>query len=398
MHLLGLLHKTFIKELPSVHKFRMNSLFDASTALIKSNKLTLTALGRSSSRDVKVRSNIKKMDRLLGNNHLQEEVGSFYKLMSKYLISANDKPWIHIDWCCLCSTTGMYLLRASMSMRGRSVVIYEECHPKTQENNHATHKAFLNQLKKILPPTTIPIIVTDAGFRAIWFAYVKEIGWDYVGRLRNKNAVKLIDSRLWVISKSLYQGATNLPTYLGQGLLTKTGKFLTHFVLYKGKKTSRKQYKARSRCYGASRGRYVKASKEPWLLVTSLEDVNIANNAVNIYRQRMRIEENFRDTKCTRYGFGLKESRTRSAARMKILVLIAAIATFACWLASIIAIDRGIAAGFQARSSKYINVLSSVYLGKEVLKKGLQSKPIVLKNALNKLFEIASKTKMEVIV
>jgi len=94
--------------------------------------------------------------------------------MKHYLVGGADKPLIHIDWCCLCATTGMYLLQASMSMQGRSIVIYEECHPKAKENNHATHKAFLNQLKKTLPPTASPIIVTDAGFRAIWFEYVKK--------------------------------------------------------------------------------------------------------------------------------------------------------------------------------------------------------------------------------
>jgi hypothetical protein len=34
---------------------------------------------------------------------------------------------------------------------GRSIVIYEECHSKEKENNHATHKKFLNNLKSILP-------------------------------------------------------------------------------------------------------------------------------------------------------------------------------------------------------------------------------------------------------
>lgn len=58
----------------------------------------------------------------------------------------------------------LYVLRASLSMSGRSMVIYEESHPKKKENNHATHKEFLNQLKKLLPSSVTPIIVTDAGF------------------------------------------------------------------------------------------------------------------------------------------------------------------------------------------------------------------------------------------
>lgn len=49
----------------------------------------------------------------------------------------------------------------------------------------------------------------------------------------------------------------------------------------------------------------------------------------------MRIEENIRDTKCPHYGFGLKKSLTQSSQRMNILLLIAAIATFAAWFAGL---------------------------------------------------------------
>jgi hypothetical protein len=43
------------------------------------------------------------------------------------------------------------------------------------------------------------------------------------------------------------------------------------------------------------------------------------NLAVNIYRQRMRIEENIRDTKWLNYGLGLKNSLSRSPERLDIL-------------------------------------------------------------------------------
>jgi hypothetical protein len=77
-----------------------------------------------------------------------------------------------------------YILRASLSMSGRSIVIYEECHLKNYENNHSTHKKFLDNLKSILPPAVKPIIITDAGFRALWFKSILKLGWDFVGRIR----------------------------------------------------------------------------------------------------------------------------------------------------------------------------------------------------------------------
>jgi hypothetical protein len=83
----------------------------------------------------------------------------------------------------------------------------------------------------------------------------------------------------------------------------------------------------------------------------------------------MRIEENFRDSKCPHYGLGLKNSLTRTPKRMAILLLIAAIATFAAWLAGLISTLIGKARDFQAHSAKFTRSLSMVYLGREIIKK-----------------------------
>lgn len=397
MQPMALLHKMFKKELPSIHKIRLAALMDATSTLIKVNKLTLTSLGRNLPSNVNTRSNIKRMDRLIGNSKLQQESVEFYKTMNRYLIAEYTSPWIHVDWTCICSLTQLYLLRASVSMSGRSIVIYEECHLKSKENNHPTHKAFLNKLRVILPETVKPVIVTDAGFRTPWFAYVQKIGWNFVGRLRHKNAVCLNSSTRWQLSNSFYNKATNKPTHLGHGVLTYKGQVPAHFVLYKGKSKGRhKLNHNKSHSHNARSKRYARAHKEAWVLATSLPlSTDIAIRTVKIYRQRMRIEENFRDTKCTRYGFGLKESRSRSTDRMKILLLIAAVATFACWIASIITKQNGKAATFQAHSSKFSSVLSSVYLGREALKKGLEIGVRQFINALQCLIEINAETQLE---
>jgi hypothetical protein len=85
----------------------------------------------------------------------------------------------------------------------------------------------------------------------------------------------------------------------------------------------------------------------------------------------MRIEENFRDAKCSHYDQALKHSLTKRPERMAILLLIAAIATFAAWIAGLITILKEKASDFQAHSAKFINSLSLVYLGREALKKKL---------------------------
>lgn len=396
MQLMKLLHKSFKNKLPLVHKARLANVLNASETVVRVNKLSLTAIGRNLSNQSKTRSNIKKIDRLLSNQHLQEEYFSFYKVMASSLINEGSHPKIHIDWSCICSLTKLYVLRASLSMPGRSIVIYEECHPKTNENNHPTHKAFLNNLKAILPLLVKPVIVTDAGFRAPWFAAVLAMGWDFVGRLRNKNLI-YIDNK-WVLSKFLYAGANNTPKYLGPGALTIKLKVATHLILYKGKKKNRHKLKNDKTQSNASKSkRYSKSHKEPWLLVSSLSPtVDIAKQTVNIYRDRMRIEENFRDTKCPQYGFGLKGSRSRSPERMKILLLIAAIATFACWLAAIVARETKAAADFQAHSSKFKSVLSSVFLGREALKKGIKITQEQFILVFQRLRQMADSVRLEI--
>lgn len=310
MQLMKLLHNTFEKQLPCVHKTRLNNLIKASETLIRVNKLSLTALGRNLSEQNKPRSNIKKMDRLLGNKHLQNQSILFYKIMAASLINEGTCPWLHIDWSCICSITGIYLLRASLSMPGRSIVIYEECHTKSNENHHPTHKSFLSNLESILPDSVKPVIVTDAGFRAPWFTEIIKMGWDFVGRLRHKNLIQLDGTLIWQLSRTLYDKANSRPSYLGHGILTEKLKVPAHFVLFKGKK---KKNCRKVNKYASNNKRYIRAHKEPWLLVTSLCPSNdIALKTVKIFQQRMRIEGNFRDTKCTRYGFGLKESRSRT--------------------------------------------------------------------------------------
>lgn len=265
----------------------------ACKAAIMDSKVYLTGLGRAISNTNKESSNIQKVDRLLGNGLLQTERTLFYKVMLSYVIKENSYPWIHVDWTCLNSTTNLYALRASVSMKGRSIVVYEECHPKKSENNHAVHKAFLNRLKTLLPSEVTPIIVTDAGFRAPWFAHILTLNWHFVGRLRNKNLVFLEQESAWGLSSNYFEQATRRPAHIGKGLLTEEGKVPAHFILYKGKTKGRHQLNKNKKKSNSGKSKlYSKAHKEPWLLVTSIpmaQDKPVL--ITNIYRQRMRIEE-----------------------------------------------------------------------------------------------------------
>ena len=272
-----------------------------------------------------------------------------------------------------------------------------ECHPKKKENNHIVHQEFLKNLKAILPNCATPVIVTDAGFRAPWFKAVRQMGWHFVGRLRNKNLIFVESTETWQLSSLFFEQATGKPAHLGHALLTEDKKVPVHLVLYKGKSKNRHKRNLNKKVSASSKSkRHSKAAKEPWLLVTSMPQArDNSNHIVNIYRQRMRIEENFRDTKCHRYGLGLNNSLTKIPERMAILLLIATIATFAAWLSGINAKINSIASDFQAHSAKFTRSLSMVYLGREVIKKHRDVTHPELGEAFRALLQIVIDTQLE---
>ncbi len=161
-------------------------------------------------------------------------------------------------------------------------------------------------------------------------------------------------------------------TFLGKGLLTEINKVPIYLLSYKGRQKGRHKLNINKKYSRSSHSKkYSNCNKEPWILVSS-DGSKTANIVVKIYEQRMQIEEDFRDTKCMRYGFGLNESRSKSCDRMSILLLIAAIASFASWLAGIYIRESDRACAYQSPSAKNKNVLSYVFLGREALKKGFK--------------------------
>lgn len=83
----------------------------------------------------------------------------------------------------------------------------------------------------------------------------------------------------------------------------------------------------------------------------------------------MQIEETFRDLKSPAYGLGLRNSRTSNPERFDIMLLIALMLQLSFWLAGVHAQQQGWSSHFQANTIKKRNVLSTVRLGMEVLRR-----------------------------
>jgi len=102
-------------------------------------------------------------------------------------------------------------------------------------------------------------------------------------------------------------------------------------------------------------------AREPWLLASSLE--TSAKHIAKLYATRMQIEEAFRDLKCPRYGLSLYQNGTYKLQRLRVLVMIGALAAAFSWLLGKATELSGKHRHFQANTVTHTNVLSAVFLG-----------------------------------
>ncbi len=145
---------------------------------------------------------------------------------------------------------------------------------------------------------------------------------------------------------------------------------LTPFSLVKQKAKGRHRYnKDGSRTTRGQSEKIAQREKEPWLLTTSLQgSQDEAQQIVAYYKTRMQIEESFRDIKSHRVGFSVSESLTRNQARLEILLLIGALATFFTWLMGVFVELKQWHRQYQSSSIKTRRVLSTFFIGCQVAK------------------------------
>ena len=368
MHAKKVSHKIIDNACSWMHAARRNALAEAVLAAVKERRLTVTSLGRALDSTVKEKHCIKRIDRLIGNEHLFREAYDVYFAFTRLIIGSALRPVILIDWSDLDPNKRHYLLRASVALEGRAMTLYEEVHGLDTKEKPSAHRTFLARLKKILPQACRPIVVSDAGFRTPWFRQVEKLGWDWVGRVRNRHMLRRDENSPWFDSKKLYADATATPAYLGMMQMTRNHPLYCRFVLYKGKPKKRSKITRHgTRARSKHSEQCARREREPWLLASSLPvSEKLARRIVALYRTRMQIEEAFRDVKSVRFGIGFELNLTRSAQRLQILLMIAMITHFVLWLLGMAARNSQQHLDYQANTVTHRNVLSAIYLGQRV--------------------------------
>jgi hypothetical protein len=366
-----LLQRWLRRTCPAVHAARVSAIVTVVEAVVLGAKLALTPLGRNLRSTAFAKHSIKRVDRLLGNVHLHRERALIYHAVAHWLLAATPRPVLLIDWAD-CGPPGhrWLLLRAAVPLGGRAVPIYEEVHPLRRYNSPRTHRRFLAHLHDVLPVTCAPILITDAGFRGPWFREVERYGWDWIGRVRNQVTYRLTrdaDDGAWTSTKALYANATPTPRHLGRALLARRQSYACELYLVRHyRRGPGRPRKAHGQHATARRCRQL--HKDPWLLATSLPHrAGAAPRVVALYALRMKIEQSIRDTKSTRWGFALRDARSRRAERLEALLLLAALGTLACWLAGLAAEARDWGRHFQPNTIRVRRVLSTVFIGRQLL-------------------------------
>ena len=366
MHALTILHRCLDRLLTCVHRRRRETLFAAVAACVSGPRLTLTDIGRRFASKASLRHGIKRADRLLGNGKLHGERRTFYAALCRVLLARVAEPLILVDWSDLKADQSLHLLRASLAVGGRSLTLYEEVHGQKLLGNRGVQTRFLRTLATLLPARVAPIIIADSGFKVPFYRAVEHLGWRLVGRVRGRDFLR--PRHRWVSCKTLFKSATATPTSLGVGEWVRSNPIAAVIVLVrlapKGRR-GKNAFGKRSRSKASQQS--ARAATEPWLLVASPKLAHLpAKQLVKLYRQRMQIEESFRDMKSQHFGEGLERSRSNGVGRFSVLVLIASLAAFLLWLLGTAAEAAGLHAQLHPSNRKR-RVYSKLFLARLLL-------------------------------
>ena len=220
--------------------------------------------------------------------------------MAKHLVRVEKRVVVLIDWTQIHGE--LWALTASVPFLGSAIPILSRSYTEKELGSREAQTRFLDELKQILPRGARPIIVADGGFRSPFFSacFYREIY--YVIRLRNDRCVVefgLKGTREYERPNldQLFARATNHARCLGGGLRYASSQHAVGSRIILGprppKASKRKTY---ADDYERKRG------CEPLLLATNLPN-DSAEAIVKIYAARMQIEETFRDTKNSHFGW-----------------------------------------------------------------------------------------------
>lgn len=358
---------------PHVHSSRLQAVLDVASGLQKSRNICLTSIGRELESETSIKHRIKKVDRLLSNKHLYNELTSMYEGLSSYVlkyIGQSQTVPLVVDLCYMKDNHAVQMLSAEMALKGRTLPIYRDVFEAGELKKRAPK--FIEELSKCIPKDREVLIIMDAGFGDDWFDAIEAKDWYWLVRARGKKFIQLSEKDEWQDARELYNSATSRAKHYGEAKITKSIPRACRVVI-KGPsvtKVKRKKPLKTPRNYNSANGNYQRTAKEPWVLATNLPSSFNASKIVAAYKKRMQIEESFRDVKSHQFGLSARYIRTVSIYRWSIAMLLAAIVQVTLWVVGSIGHNQGMQTYFQANTVKNKKLFSNFYLGQLIVQHG----------------------------
>jgi hypothetical protein len=345
-----------------MHGGRVAAVVKVVEGIVRGGRLSPATIGRNLAGPARPKHGIKCVDRLLGNPHMAGDRLFIFLAIAHHLLRGCARPVILVDWT---QSAGTHVaLVAAVPIGGRALPIYLEVHPLKKLGNAAVERRFLCALKAILPAQSRAIVVSDAGFKGPFFQAVREMGWDFLGRLRGTTKAIASDGRT-ISKEQFYARASIAPKEMGTFELFVNQRIPCRLVVVrKRRKSGRKRPPPRCKEERELR----QAALDPWLVATSISDGD-AGHIVSLYAKRMQIEETFRDAKNHRFGWSLGGVRLSTPQRTTALLVLAALALVVVTLIGMDAERRGVHRAYQANTETK-RVLSFFVLAGAILRRG----------------------------
>lgn len=318
------------------------------------------SLGRAMNTGTTAKHNIKRVERFLENTGV--ECAALAQGIFEAFAPKQGSVLVLADWT---DVPAGKLLVFALPCNGRSIPFFVNVVPKevgegelVQAENEA-----LKALKGICRHRSHVILVADRGFgNQRWVKAVRASGFHFVQRI----------SSVFNVDTEHHIGAL-------KELNLRKGKPVRDW----GHGTIGDDEAIVGRLVTA----YDPAAKEPWYLITDMDDV-AAPEVVSVYRRRWWIETLFRDKKNRDWGLGLAKVQLKHYQRYERLFYIVAFAFILLSAHGAAAEADGFDKGLKANTRK-IRVLNLLRMGYHYIRR----KGVVLQYAFSLLRELATQQK-----
>lgn len=258
-------------------------------------KLQLSAVGRQMPGRTSPKHAIKRVDRFLSNPRFDHRRAQ--EALLRRVIGPRKRVLIAVDWT---KVRRWQVLVAAVVQSGRCIpVMWAVQDPKKVHKSwNAFEHGFFSWLAEALPEGVEAVLLLDRGFKRVELVRVlRRLGLRFV--IRTGGNVHVRHARYCGRIDELVRRRRQ-PYDLPDAMLRPSRPVPVRVVGY-----------------------WDRGQKEPWLLMTDLDEP--VRRIVQLYGKRFRIEECFRDTKNVRYGLALAQAQFRRAERLERFLLVAAL-------------------------------------------------------------------------